>query len=42
MTVIVRETRETNIRGELAPGRGEAVVSTGQPFLEHMLVTFTR
>lgn len=42
MTVIVRETRETNIRCELAPGRGEAVVSTGQPFLDHMLVTFTR
>ncbi|HET9683892.1 MAG TPA: imidazoleglycerol-phosphate dehydratase [Gemmatimonadaceae bacterium] len=42
MTVIVRETKETNIRCELAPGRGEAVVSTGQPFLDHMLVTFTR
>jgi len=42
MTVIVRETRETNIRCELAPGRGEAVVSTGQPFLDHMLVTFAR
>jgi len=42
MTVIVRETRETNIRCELAPGRGDAVVSTGQPFLDHMLVTFAR
>jgi imidazoleglycerol-phosphate dehydratase len=42
MTVIVRETRETSIRCELASGRGEAVVSTGQPFLDHMLVTFAR
>ena len=42
MTVIVRETRETNIRCELAPGRGDAVVSTGQPFLDHMRVTFAR
>ncbi len=42
MTVIVRETRETTIRCELAPGRGEAVVSTGQAFLDHMLVTFAR
>ena len=42
MTVIVRETKETTIRCELAAGRGEAVVSTGQPFLDHMLVTFAR
>jgi len=42
MTVIVRETKETNIRCELARGRGEAVVATGQPFLDHMLVTFAR
>ena len=42
MTVITRETRETTIRCELTPGRGEAVVSTGQPFLDHMLVTFAR
>jgi imidazoleglycerol-phosphate dehydratase len=42
MTVITRETRETTIRCELTPGRGEAAVSTGQPFLDHMLVTFAR
>jgi imidazoleglycerol-phosphate dehydratase len=42
MTVIVRETKETTIRCELAPGRGQAVVTTGQPFLDHMLVTFAR
>jgi len=42
MTVIVRETKETTIRCELAPGSGQAAVSTGQPFLDHMLVTFAR
>lgn len=42
MSVITRETSETRIRCELAPGGGEATVSTGQPFLDHMLVTFTR
>jgi imidazoleglycerol-phosphate dehydratase len=42
MSVITRETRETTIRCELAPGRGEAIASTGQPFLDHMLVTFAR
>jgi imidazoleglycerol-phosphate dehydratase len=42
MSVITRQTRETTIRCELAPGRGEATVSTGQPFLDHMLVTFAR
>jgi len=42
MTVIVRETKETTIRCELAAGSGVATVSTGQPFLDHMLVTFAR
>ncbi len=42
MSVITRETRETSIRCELAPGRGEADVRTGQPFLDHMLITFAR
>jgi imidazoleglycerol-phosphate dehydratase len=42
MTVVVRETRETNIRVELVRGAGKAVVSTTQPFLDHMLVTFAR
>ena len=42
MTVIVRETKETTIRCELTAGSGVATVSTGQPFLDHMLVTFAR
>lgn len=42
MSVIVRETRETTIRCELSPGRGEARVATGERFLDHMLVTFAR
>jgi imidazoleglycerol-phosphate dehydratase len=42
MTVVVRETRETTIRCELAWGTGAATVATGEPFLDHMLVTFAR
>ena len=42
MTVVVRETKETNIRCELTRGTGRATVSTGQPFLDHMLVAFAR
>lgn len=42
MTVVVRETKETTIRCELVRGTGSASVSTGQPFLDHMLVTFAR
>jgi imidazoleglycerol-phosphate dehydratase len=42
VTVVVRETKETRIRCELVQGRGAASVSTGQPFLDHMLVTFAR
>jgi imidazoleglycerol-phosphate dehydratase len=42
MTLIIRETKETTIRCELARGTGEAAVSTGVPFLDHMLVTFAR
>ena len=42
MSVITRETTETRIRCELVPGRGGATVRTGQPFLDHMLVTFAR
>lgn len=42
MTVVVRESRETQIRCELTPGAGAAQVSTGDAFLDHMLVTFAR
>lgn len=42
MTTIVRETKETRIRCELVRGSGTSSVSTGQPFFDHMLVTFAR
>ena len=42
MTVVVRETKETNIRCELTTGTGVATVATGKPFLDHMLVAFAR
>jgi imidazoleglycerol-phosphate dehydratase len=42
MTTIVRETKETQIRIALARGRGAARVDTGEPFLDHMLVTLAR
>jgi imidazoleglycerol-phosphate dehydratase len=42
MTVVVRETTETTIRCEVVPGAGRATVATGEPFLDHMLVTFAR
>jgi imidazoleglycerol-phosphate dehydratase len=42
MTVVVRETKETTIRCELTRGTGAADVSTGLPFLDHMLVAFAR
>ncbi|HEX5830154.1 MAG TPA: imidazoleglycerol-phosphate dehydratase [Gemmatimonadaceae bacterium] len=42
MTVIVRETQETQIRVELSAGSGQATVDTGLPFLDHMLVTWAR
>ena len=42
MTVVVRETKETTIRCELTRGTGVANVSTGKPFLDHMLVAFAR
>jgi imidazoleglycerol-phosphate dehydratase len=40
--VVVRETKETQIRCELARGTGAATVTTGMPFLDHMLVAFAR
>jgi imidazoleglycerol-phosphate dehydratase len=42
MTVVTRETRETTIRCELTLGTGQATVTTGKPFLDHMLATFAR
>jgi imidazoleglycerol-phosphate dehydratase len=42
MATIVRETRETQIRVTMTAGSGRATVATGEPFLDHMLVTFAR
>ena len=42
MTLVVRETKETTIRCELTHGSGMASVSTDVPFLDHMLVAFSR
>ncbi len=46
MTVVTRETKETQIRVALTPGSGasapQARVDTGEPFLDHMLVTLAR
>jgi imidazoleglycerol-phosphate dehydratase len=42
MTTKSRETRETQVRVSIAAGTGTAQVDTGQPFLDHMLVTLAR
>lgn len=42
MTIVVRESKETQIRCELTPGTGIAQVSTGDVFLDHMLTAFAR
>ena len=42
MPVVNRETRETQISVELTRGTGAAQVDTGEPFLDHMLVTLAR
>ena len=42
MSVIVRETKETHIRIEAERGSGTAVIETGVPFLDHMMVTLAR
>ena len=40
--IITRATKETRIRIELARGEAPASVVTGQPFLDHMMVTLAR
>jgi imidazoleglycerol-phosphate dehydratase len=42
MTIVERNTRETQIRLEAAPGSGVATIDTTIPFLDHMLVTLAR
>ena len=42
MTTVVRETKETTIRVELGRGAGAVRADTGEPFLDHMLVTLGR
>lgn len=42
MTVIRRDTRETQIRVEIVKDAGRTAIDTGIPFLDHMLVTFAR
>ena len=42
MNVIVRETRETQVRVAIARGTGQVASRTGLPFLDHMMVTFGR
>ena len=42
MSVIVRQTKETNVRVELERGTGVATVATGRPFLDHMLTALAR
>ena len=42
MTVIKRESKETTIRIALNHDGAPARVTTGEPFLDHMLVTFAR
>ena len=41
-SVVERKTRETAIRLELKRGEGKSDVSTGVPFLDHMMVVFSR
>ncbi len=42
MSTVVRETKETQIRLQVEFGSGKADVSTGVPFLNHMMVTLAR
>ena len=40
--VVERATRETQIRLEIQRGEGKGDITTGVPFLDHMMVTFAR
>ena len=42
MTVVTRESKETQIRIDMRMGTGIATVHTGDAFLDHMLVAFTK
>ena len=42
MTIVVRESRETQVRVALTPGTGQANISTSEPFLDHMLGALAR
>lgn len=42
MTVVTRQSNETQIRVHVRAGTGVASVRTGEPFLDHMLVAFAR
>ena len=42
MTVITRETRETSVRVAIGESASETRIETTVPFLDHMLVTFSR
>lgn len=42
MTVVTRQSNETQIRVSMRVGTGVATVQTGEPFLDHMLVAFAR
>lgn len=42
MSVIIRETKETHIRVELAQGKGISSIQTSVPFLDHMMTTLAR
>ena len=42
MTVVIRESKETQIRIAISAGTGTARVETGDAFLDHMLVAFAR
>lgn len=42
MATITRKTGETDIRISAIVGSGTATIATGEPFLDHMLVTFAK